>query len=43
MIDKIIAYNKTFVESKGYEKYLTDKPTSILTRNWRYFRAWTPV
>ena len=25
MIDKIITYNKTFVESKGYEKYLTDK------------------
>ena len=25
MIDKIIAYNKSFVESKGYEKYLTDK------------------
>jgi len=25
MIDQIIAYNKTFVEQKGYEKYLTDK------------------
>ena len=25
MIDKIIAYNKTFVAEKGYEKYLTDK------------------
>ena len=25
MIDKIIDYNKTFVEQKGYEKYLTDK------------------
>ena len=25
MIDQIIDYNKTFVESKGYEKYLTDK------------------
>jgi len=24
MIDQIIAYNKTFVEQKGYEKYLTD-------------------
>ena len=23
MIDQIIAYNKTFVEQKGYEKYLT--------------------
>ena len=25
MIDQIIAYNKDFVEQKGYEKYLTDK------------------
>ena len=25
MIDQIIAFNKTFVEAKGYEKYLTDK------------------
>ena len=25
MIDQIISYNKTFVESKGYEKYLTSK------------------
>ncbi len=25
MIDQIIDYNKTFVEQKGYEKYLTDK------------------
>lgn len=25
MIDQIIAYNKAFVESKGYEKYLTSK------------------
>ena len=25
MIDKIIDYDKTFVEQKGYEKYLTDK------------------
>ena len=25
MIDQIIAFNKTFVEQKGYEKYLTDK------------------
>ena len=25
MIDEIIAYNKSFVEKKGYEKYLTDK------------------
>jgi len=23
MIDRIIDYNKTFVEQKGYEKYLT--------------------
>jgi len=25
MIDQIIAYNKVFVEQKGYEKYLTSK------------------
>ena len=25
MIDQIIDYNKTFVEQKGYEKYLTSK------------------
>ena len=25
MIDQILNYNKTFVEQKGYEKYLTDK------------------
>ena len=25
MIDSIIAFNKEFVASKGYEKYLTDK------------------
>ena len=25
MIDQIINYNKTFVENKGYERYLTDK------------------
>ena len=25
MIDQIIDFNKSFVESKGYEKYLTDK------------------
>ena len=25
MIDEIISYNKTFVDQKGYEKYLTDK------------------
>ena len=25
MIDQIIAYNRTFVASKGYEKYVTDK------------------
>ena len=25
MIDQIIAFNKTFVEQKSYEKYLTDK------------------
>ena len=24
MIDQIIAFNKTFVEQKSYEKYLTD-------------------
>ena len=25
MIDEIISYNKTFVDQKGYEKYITDK------------------
>jgi carbonic anhydrase len=25
MIDQIVNYNKTFVEQRGYEKYLTDK------------------
>ena len=25
MIDQIIDFNKSFVEQKGYEKYLTDK------------------
>ena len=25
MIEEILEYNKTFVDSKGYEKYLTDK------------------
>ncbi len=25
MIDQIINYNKTFVEQKGYERYITDK------------------
>ena len=25
MIDQIIAFNKTFVEQKSYEKYLTSK------------------
>ena len=25
MIDQIIAFNKIFVERKGYEQYLTDK------------------
>jgi hypothetical protein len=25
MIDQIIAFNKTFVGQKGYEKYLTSK------------------
>ena len=28
MIDQIINFNKTFVEQKGYEKYLTDRSTS---------------
>ena len=31
MIDQIIDFNKSFVEQKGYEKYLTDK----------YCRVWT--
>ena len=25
MIDQIIDFNKSFVEQKGYEKYITDK------------------
>ena len=25
MIDNILAYNKTFVEQRGYEQYVTDK------------------
>ena len=25
MIDQILDYNKTFVEQKAYERYLTDK------------------
>ena len=25
MIDDILEFNKTFVESKGYEKYITNK------------------
>ena len=25
MIDQIIDFNRTFVEQKGYEKYITDK------------------
>lgn len=29
MIDKIIDYNKTFVEQKGYEKYLTYLPKGL--------------
>ena len=36
MIDQIIAYNKDFVEQKGYEKYLTDKyPDKKLAVHWR--------
>ena len=31
MIDQIIDYNKTFVEQKGYEKYLISK---WLSMNW---------
>ena len=26
MIDDILEFNKKFVESKGYEKYITNKP-----------------
>ena len=25
MLDEILAYNKQFVENKGYEKYITNK------------------
>ena len=35
MIDKVIAYNKEFVATKGYEKYVTskypDKKLAVLT------------
>ena len=38
MIDQIIDYNKTFVEQKGYEKYLTSKypfvPMDIVVRGF---------
>jgi carbonic anhydrase len=30
MIDQIIAFNKTFVEQKGYEKYLTSKTVETI-------------
>lgn len=30
MLDEILAYNKQFVENKGYEKYITNKQTDIL-------------
>ena len=30
MIDQIIAYNKSFVAQKGYEKYLTSKSDETL-------------
>lgn len=30
MIDQKINYNKTFVEQKGYEKYITDKKNNQL-------------
>ena len=30
MIDQIIDFNKSFVEQKGYEKYLTDKYPDIM-------------
>lgn len=30
MIDDILEFNKKFVESKGYEKYISNKQTGIL-------------
>lgn len=30
MIDDILEFNKKFVESKGYEKYITNKQIDIL-------------
>ena len=33
MIDQIIDYNKTFVEQKGYEKYLTIKTHPLVPKD----------
>jgi len=33
MIDQIIAYNKEFVEQKGYEKYLTNKSWPLVPKD----------
>ena len=33
MIDRIIDYNKTLVEQKGYEKYITDKYPDMTKMN----------
>lgn len=35
MIDDILEFNKKFVESKGYEKYITNKYIENLRNNGR--------
>ena len=40
MVEEIIAFNKQFVESKGYEKYITNKYPD---RSLPFFPVWIPV
>lgn len=40
MIDELLHFNKTFVESKGYEKYITNK---FPDKKSPLSPAWTPV
>lgn len=42
MIDQIIAFNKTFVEQKRYEKYLTDSYTRENNRTFASKKKFTP-
>ena len=39
MLEEILAYNKKFVEDKGYEAYII----SILIRRLLFFPVWTLV